>query len=82
MSGYERVSGSTSDYDTTTPKTVSALCPVGKVVVGGGYAATQSQPGNAVVLINQPASDTEWTVTIDSVNTFSIQAFAVCVTAQ
>jgi len=82
VSGYQRVSGTASDNDTATPKTVSALCPVGKVVVGGGYAATQSQFGSTVVLVNQPASDTEWTVTMESVNAFSLQAFAVCVTAQ
>ncbi len=83
VTGYLRVAGTASAFDTVDPKTVTAVCPGGRVVVGGGYklVAATGNVGSVTPTQNQATSDTEWTVTGDSdgvVADFSVQAFAIC----
>jgi hypothetical protein len=81
VSGYERVTGTASANDDNN-KTATATCPSGKVVVGGGFVEAGSIPGIAKIGQSQATSDTVWTVfgRGDGINSWSLQAFAVCVT--
>jgi hypothetical protein len=81
------VSGSTSASNETSPKTVTAPCSPGKKVLGGGYAvvAASGNPAEITVYVNQPTSDTIWTVTAaededKDVGNWSLQAFVICAT--
>jgi hypothetical protein len=83
VSGYERVSGTATAFDGSSPKNATAQCPAGKVVVGGGYSVTGLDDFS--VTANGPSTDSTWSV-IAAENggnpTWSLQAFAICVTAQ
>ncbi|MGB8862069.1 MAG: hypothetical protein WCC60_22625 [Ilumatobacteraceae bacterium] len=67
-------------------KTVTAACPVGKKVVGGGGLlsfTTANESGEVNIISSYPTSDTVWTVTaaVDNtqdVTTWTVTAFAVC----
>jgi hypothetical protein len=81
---YSRVDGTASASNSTTPKTVTAVCPAGSKVLGGGFEYTAGTNGVAVTQSRATADDT-WTVTADEINnvpsSWSVQAFAICVTA-
>ncbi len=82
VSGYERVAGATSPSNGNA-KTATATCPDGKVVMSGGLVIGGNT--NTTVTSNHATSDTTWSVTAASVaivgGNFTVQAFAVCVTA-
>ena len=82
--GFERVVGTATATDTTDNKTATATCPAGKVVVGGGFlTAATTGLGELTVYANRPTSDTVWSVSAvvdQGLRTWSLQAFAVCLT--
>ncbi len=82
VTGYQRVAGTVSASNSNT-KTATATCPQGQVVVSGGHAIGGS--ANTTVTSSRATSDTTWSVTAAAVTylggNFTIQAFAVCVTA-
>jgi hypothetical protein len=72
-----------SPSNTSTEKTVTAFCPSGKHVVGGGYGLTGAVAEDVSVVINQGnASRTGWTVTAQAgtiqPTAWSVNAFAAC----
>jgi hypothetical protein len=85
VSGWERVVGTATSSNESSPKTVTADCPTGKVVVGGGYVTT-AVSGNLAeiaVVANWPSDSDTWTVTAaedndTNVGLWSVQAYAVC----
>ena len=82
VSGYELVS-SVLGPGTTAAKSVTATCPGGKVVLGGGFA--MSGLTNArLTLQNGPASITEWTVALSELDpgspSWTLTATAICAT--
>jgi len=82
ISGYQRVAGTATANDNTTPKTATATCPAGKKAVGGGFVVGGT--ASIVVSANYPSSDTVWTVSAyrpTGSATFSLQAYVVCATA-
>jgi Collagen triple helix repeat (20 copies) len=84
VSGYERVMGSTASIDTggNTASTVTASCPAGKKVVGGGVTATNAL--GVAIGASAPTSDTTWSVSASvgfSGTPANITAYAVCITA-
>jgi len=74
VSGWERIVGAS-----TATNTASADCSTGKKVVGGGYVI--SGDDNADVLSNWPSDQDTWTVTAKHKGSASLQAYAICVTA-
>jgi len=82
VSGYEQVVASSS-ANTTTPKTITASCPAGKVVLGGGFVT--SGVTTTIVLGNGPGSTSDWTVTVREnqagTPTWTLTVTAACVTA-
>jgi collagen type VII alpha len=83
VSGYERISGTASQSNTTSPKSATATCPVGKKVVGGGYT-TSGLDGATAIVQNQAVNDTSWIVRAyrdGGSGSWSVQAFAICLTA-
>ena len=84
VSNYLRVAGAVSASNSTTPKTVTADCTGGRKVLGGGYAFTAGTSG-LVARESRAADDDTWTVTVEEVDgvggAWSVQAFAVCATA-
>jgi len=81
VSGYEQVVAA-SPANTTSTKTITASCPVGKVVLGGGFVA--SGVTTTAVLGNGPGSPSDWTVTVrenqTGTPTWTLTVTAVCVT--
>ena len=82
VSGFELVNA-TSGTNNTSAKTVSASCPAGKVVLGGGYTATVITAASA--LQNGPVSNTTWTVRVSESQTgtptWALNVTIACVTA-
>jgi hypothetical protein len=83
--GYQRVSGTTSSTNNTTPKTATATCPAGKVAVGGGWASTITN-GELSTTVSRATSDTVWTVTVYTDNSgdagnWNLTAHVICVNA-
>lgn len=75
-------------FDNSDLKTATATCTGGRKVVGGGYTSTfvtATDEPRVTITQNQATSDTVWSVrAIESTNinnNWSLQAFAVCVTA-
>ncbi|MEZ5419654.1 MAG: hypothetical protein R2708_20235 [Vicinamibacterales bacterium] len=67
----------------TTPKTATANCPAGKLVVGGGL---MSGTTNVTLRDNSPvAGNTGWSVTANEqaagTPNWSLTVYAICVTA-
>ena len=81
MSGYQLVT-TTLGANTTTPKSATATCPAGKVVVGGGFTTTLT---TGTADRNGPASSTSWTAQVRESQTgtpnWSLTVTAICVTA-
>ena len=84
VSNYLRVAGAVSASNSTTPKTVTADCTGGRKVLGGGYTFTAGTSG-LVARESRASDDDTWTVTVEEVDgvggAWSVQAFAVCATA-
>ena len=86
VSGWQLIPG-TPSADNEEAKTVTATCPAGKNVVGGGFLTLAvTNPDEIVITANYPSSPTVWTVsgTLDQPgggdDSFALQAFAICVT--
>lgn len=81
VSGYTRVVGTPSATDSVSPKVVTATCPAGKVVVGGG--AVGSAATGLAITRSYPASTTVWeaALTAGAGPTWWAQAYALCATA-
>lgn len=83
VSGFERVSGESTPIDDTPGKIAHATCPAGKVVIGGGYAISNTTD-TIVPRINGPHQDdptTTWTVIahrMTGASEWSLRAFALC----
>jgi hypothetical protein len=78
VSGYQQVSA------TSTTGSVTATCPPGKVVVGGGGYATNNGSGTVSVTGSYPASTSSWIVTAERQSGnggFTVTAFAICATS-
>jgi hypothetical protein len=63
--------------------TSTATCPVGTIILGGGFTLSGGLLALAVTAIdNHPSSTTTWTATATNYATagvsFSVQAYAVC----
>lgn len=74
----------TASADTELFRTVTATCTGGKVVVGGGYRATNvSSQRDIVVTDSYASSTTVWTAVGMAYDTagdksFSLTAYAIC----
>lgn len=85
VAGIETVAGTASD-DIMDERTVTATCPSGKQVVGGGYVTSNiSSAPDIIIIASYPSSATVWTVTGTSYpagldESYSLQAYAICVT--
>ena len=82
VSGYE-ADAATLGPNNTSDKSVTATCPAGKTVAGGGFS-TVGLTGS-YVLSNGPASATSWTVRLRESQagtpTWTLTVTALCVTA-
>lgn len=74
VSGWERIQGDVSNNGTAI-----ANCPIGKKVIGGGYNTPDHN--NISPSSNWPIDDDTWMVTIKDVGNTSLQAYAICITA-
>jgi hypothetical protein len=79
------VSGPISANDSTSPKTVTAVCPGGRFALGGGYNLSGTSVEDLVATENRAISDTTWQVTAresDNVGgSWQVQAFVICANA-
>jgi hypothetical protein len=81
------VTGTASADDETTPKTVTATCSGGRSVLGGGYFISGASDQTSILITqNYPSSSTVWTATgtlstLGGDNSYSLQAYAICGTA-
>jgi hypothetical protein len=84
ISDYLRVTGTASASNSNSPKTVSVDCTGGRKVLSGGHSFTASS-GGLVVRESRATDDDTWTVIAEEVDSvggsWSVQAFAVCATA-
>jgi hypothetical protein len=86
LSNYLRVEGDPSAQGQALSKEVNATCPNGTKALGGGYDIPFVSPSGSLaeinVYMNQPTSDTVWTVGAadNSGSSWSIQAFVICAT--
>ena len=72
MTGYQIVTGGTASLGNQGASTVSASCPTGKVVTGGGYT-TMNYAAN--VFESFPMSDgSAWTISAKNENIVSTGA--------
>lgn len=85
---YLQVEGPVSGSGNPQSRTVSAVCPSGKYVVGGGFEINSSPEGNReppFVTKSAPSSSNTWTVTAErgsiARSNWSVQAYAICVGA-
>ncbi len=83
MTGYQIVTGGTASLSSQSTGTVTASCPSGKVVTGGGYTTMDY---SANIFDNAPTSDgSGWTVTAKNENllptnpSIVVTPLAVCV---
>jgi hypothetical protein len=85
VSGWERVVGTATSSNESSPRTVTADCTAGKVVVGGGYVITAASGNVAEITVSAswPSDSDTWTVTAaedndTNVGLWSLQAYAIC----
>ena len=83
--GYQLVTGAWS-ADDESDKSVTAVCPAGKVVIGGGFETGDLSNDSEVVILSSYPTGAAWvaTGTLDSAAgnaSYSLRAFAICVTA-
>jgi len=83
---YLQVEGPVSASGNPASRTVSAVCPAGKFVVGGGFQVYSTPDGNReppFVTKSAPSAFNKWTVTAErgsiSRGSWSVQAYAICV---
>jgi hypothetical protein len=83
---YLQVTGPVSESGNPTSRTVSAVCPSGKVVVGGGFEVNSTAKNHLqppFVTKSAPSSSNTWTVTAErgwiTRDDWSVQAYAICV---
>jgi len=81
IAGYERVESAVST--TSANKTVVANCPLGKMVLTGGYSLSgvESAQRQIKIAVNRAADADTWTVTAvedQNVASWGLQTFAVC----
>ena len=78
------MTGTASASNSNSPKTVTVDCTGGRKVLSGGYTFTAAT-GGLVVRESMASDDDTWTVTAEEVDNvggnWSVQAFAVCATA-
>ena len=86
VSGWQLIPGTPSG-DIENVRTVTASCPAGKKVVGGGFLTSSISNANRIVILaSYPSSDTVWSVN-GTTNiaggdaSYALQAYAICVTA-
>jgi hypothetical protein len=80
VSGHERVEGPSTPTDSGAIKSASATCPAGKVLIGGGYALTETTAAITVQL-NGPDIGQTWTVQAlrtSGSEDWGLRAFALC----
>ncbi len=80
--GWQRIAGTATASNTTTPKTATASCSAGKVAVGGGHILTGNQTERRAVVESYASADGTWTITARNFNgsgNWALQAFVVCV---
>jgi hypothetical protein len=82
------VTGTATATNSTDTKTATADCTGGRKVIGGGYltAGTVSNDGELAPVSDRASDDDTWSVTVTGDNpgngdTWSLQAFAICLTA-
>ncbi len=82
MSGYE-LAASALGPNTASAKSVTATCPAGKVVLGGGFAVSGLIDAGLLAQ-NGPSSTTAWTVTMAELDpgspSWTLTATAICAT--
>ena len=82
--GYVRIVGPESRRSSKSSRTATAVCPSGKVVVGGGFVvnAPLSVKGKISDLQNFPADASTWRTKVAETNPvsarWSLRAFALC----
>lgn len=85
VSGLEIVNA-TSALDSSTEKVMTAICPAGKKVVGGGgYAFNLTYPDEVALVASFPVNGTSWRVVGQEINAYApgwlLRADAVCAAA-
>lgn len=87
VSGWEIVEGTPSSDD-ESDRTVTASCPTGKSVIGGGFTTSdESEKSEVVIYKSYPASSSVWSVSgkVDSTSSgdqsYRLKAYAICITA-
>ncbi|EGV15858.1 Collagen triple helix repeat-containing protein [Thiocapsa marina 5811] len=83
-SGYQRVSGGGGIYNDDSPRTVTAACPDGTYVVGGGFEIKSFDDDPDVKVTKSMAtSDTQWSVTASNTylgrDTWNLKTYAICI---
>ncbi|HXG75146.1 MAG TPA: hypothetical protein VNJ53_01115 [Gaiellaceae bacterium] len=83
LSGREEVAAETATTS-VSPKAISASCPAGKKVVGGGIEVGGPGRGRVTVTENQPAGDAAWEAeAFEAVATgaaWKLEVHAICAT--
>jgi Collagen triple helix repeat (20 copies) len=82
VAGYEIVAG-TASLDDENDKSVSASCPTGKVIVGGGFQVSNVSDSDQVVILSSYPDANGWVAVGTIANTagdtsYSLQAYAIC----
>jgi hypothetical protein len=78
------VEGTISANDSSSPKTVTATCPNGTVVVGGGHVFGGTDNVDLHVVSSWPSNTTTWSVTgaePDAAplgSSWTVRAYAIC----
>ncbi|MGB3736938.1 MAG: hypothetical protein WA964_18410 [Ilumatobacter sp.] len=83
---YLQIKGPISASGNPSTRVVTAVCPFGKFVVGGGFEIDSAPSGNhepPFATKSAPASSTTWTVTVErgsiTRDSWSARAYAICV---
>lgn len=80
LSGYQVVTNTTAT-DSSTPKSVTATCPSGKVAISGGARLNTGAP--VAVQADYPGSSTAWVAVAREMSatgsSWALSAYAVCI---
>lgn len=79
VSGHQRVAGQSETVAAGAYRTLTAMCPNGKRVLGGGVFTSSA---SADIPVSFPAFDTGWRADVrnPTASPFTAQAWAVCAT--